>query len=198
MPSIPSQIFDRVWVPDWEINPETFEQVLELAVEIAREGREGRKVGTIFSIGDSEAVLEASRCLILDPLAGHSDEVRHVSDHNLRETIKELAQLDGAFVVSDDGVVISAARYFSTDAEGIDVPLGLGARHIAGASVSCKTRAVAVVVSQSSIVRIFDDGHLVTEILPELWMLQIHGMIVHEDSVEKISEGEFTVVRRTD
>lgn len=198
MPAIPSQIFDRIWVPDWEINPSTFEHVLKLAVEIAREGREGRKVGTIFAIGDSETVYETSRPIILDPLEGHPESVKHIDDPNLRETIKELAQLDGGFIVTDDGVVMSAARYFSSSAEGIDLPLGLGSRHIAGASVSRKTHAVSIVVSQSSVVRIFDDGHLVTEILPELWMLQVHGLLVREGPVEKATEGEITVVRPAD
>jgi diadenylate cyclase len=87
--------------------------VISLAVEIAREGREGRKIGTLFTVYDAEAVLERSRCLILDPLLGHPDHVKRVDDHDMRETVKELAQLDGAFVVDDKGVVVSACRYLS-------------------------------------------------------------------------------------
>ena len=89
----------------------------------------------------------------------------------MRETIKELAQLDGAFVVSDDGTVISACRYIDASSKGIALPLGFGSRHMAAASITRETDAVAVVVSESSIVRIFDDGELVSEIIPELWML---------------------------
>src|ERR1700719_2628421 len=77
------------------------EPTIELAVEIAREGREGRRIGTLFTFGDADAVLARSRPLILDPLAGHSEQSRRIRDPNLRGTIKELAQLDGAFVVSD-------------------------------------------------------------------------------------------------
>lgn len=198
MPAIPSQIFDRIWLPKWEINPETFEHVLKLAVEIAREGREGRKIGTIFTIGDSERVLECSRPIILDPLEGHPDAAKRIDGADMRETVKELAQLDGGFVVSDDGVVISAARYFNSSTKDVDVPIGLGARHIAGASISQQTDTVAIVVSQSAVVRIFDNGSLVGEILPELWMLQVHGLLVKDGSVEKATQGEITVVRRTD
>lgn len=43
--------------------------MIELAVEIAREGREGRRIGTLFTFGDADAVLRRSRPLILDPLA---------------------------------------------------------------------------------------------------------------------------------
>jgi diadenylate cyclase len=36
--------------------------------------------------------------------------------------------------------------------------------------------AVAVVVSESSVVRIFDDGQMVGEIVPELWLLRRYGV----------------------
>lgn len=153
------------------VNKQVLEQTITLAVEIAREGREGRKIGTLFVVGDSDAVLKSSRPLILDPLAGHPDEYKHINDPDLRETLKELAQLDGAFVVSDEGVVLSAARYIDTVSDNLNVPLGLGSRHMAAASVSNRTNAVSIAVSESSMVRMFDDGELVSEIVPEIWML---------------------------
>jgi DNA integrity scanning protein DisA with diadenylate cyclase activity len=143
--------------------------VLTLAVELAREGREGRRVGAIFVVGDAAAVMQRSKSLILDPLAGHDESARHIDNLNMRETIKELAQLDGAFVVRDDGVVISACRYLNASSQGIDLPLGLGSRHMAAASITRETGAVAVVVSESAVVRIFDEGQLVAEIMPDGW-----------------------------
>jgi DNA integrity scanning protein DisA with diadenylate cyclase activity/predicted DsbA family dithiol-disulfide isomerase len=157
------------------VNNRTLKKVVELAVEIAREGREGRKIGTLFAVGDHEAVLGCSRSLILDPLAGHPDEKKHVEDPDTRETLKELAQLDGAFVVSDGGVVVSAARYLDASSEDLEIPLGLGSRHMAAASISRHTGAVAVAVSESSTVRIFDDGGVVAEVVPEVWMLRGYG-----------------------
>ncbi len=61
--------------------PAVLEQTIQLAVEIAREGREGRKIGTMFIVGDEEHVLKESRPLILDPLQGHSLEVKSISSH---------------------------------------------------------------------------------------------------------------------
>lgn len=151
---------------------EVLNSLLELAIEIAREGREGRRNGTIFTLGDAEAVLAHSRPLILDPLAGHAPGATRVTDANLRGTIKELAQLDGAFVVADDGIVRAACRYLEASMEGIDVPLGLGSRHLAAASVSKRLGVVAVVVSESAVVRIFFGGELIAEIIPELWLLR--------------------------
>ncbi|MFW5920413.1 MAG: DNA integrity scanning protein DisA nucleotide-binding domain protein, partial [Polyangiales bacterium] len=191
-------VLEKVCSDERGVNPSTLEQVLMLAVQIAREGREGRKVGTLFVIGDTDAVLARSRTLILDPLAGHPEEARRLDDPNLRETIKELAQLDGGFVVSDEGVVVSGTRYFDASSEGVEMPLGLGTRHIAAASITNETKAVAVVVSESSVVRVFDDGRLVSEILPELWMLQVHGLLAGERDVEQSTEGDLTVVQRTD
>jgi len=179
------------------VSREVLEGVVALAVEIAREGREGRKIGTLFVVGDSGAVLRESRPLILDPLHGHPDESKRIEDPNVRETVKELAQLDGAFVVSDEGVVISAARYINAAHDSLDLPLGLGSRHVAAASITSKTGAVAVVVSESSMVRMFDDGTMVAEIVPELYLLDHYGPKVSGQTYLR-REGNLTVVGRED
>jgi diadenylate cyclase len=157
-------------------NKKNLEPTIELAVEIAREGREGRRIGTLFTFGDADAVMARSRPLILDPLAGHPKEARQIRDQNLRGTIKELAQLDGAFVVSDQGVVMSACRYLDAMASDVVLPYGMASRHLAGASISQVTDAVAIVVSESSMVRVFDDGKLVAEIIPELWLMDHYNV----------------------
>lgn len=177
------------------INRDTLEQVIILAVEIAREGREGRKVGTMFVVGDSVMVLERSRCLILDPLMVHPEEQKKISDHNLRETLKELSQLDGAFVITNEGVAQSACRYINASSEGIDLPLGLGSRHMAAASITHETGAVAVVVSETSVVRIFVNGEIVAEIIPELWLLRRFGLHL-EKPYSLRQDGEMTVASR--
>ena len=166
-----ANLFKEICSERREVNTRVLEQTVALTVEIAREGREGRKIETLFVVGDSDAVLRRSRPLILDPLQGHPDESKRIEDPDVRETLKELAQLDGAFVVSDEGVVLSAARYLDAVSDSLNVPLGLGSRHMAAASVSKQTSAVAIAVSESSMVRMFDDGELVSEIIPEVWML---------------------------
>jgi len=169
------------------------EPVIELAVEIAREGREGRRIGTLFTFGDADSVLKRSRPLILDPLAGHTEEERQVRDENLRGTIKELAQLDGAFVVSDQGIVVSACRYLDAMASDVVLPYGMASRHLAGASISQVTDTVAIVVSESSMVRVFDDGKLVAEIIPELWLMD-HYNVQMPKPYEEEHVGDLTVL----
>jgi DNA integrity scanning protein DisA with diadenylate cyclase activity len=177
------------------INHYTLESVILLAVDIAREGREGRKIGTMFVVSDHEQVMKLSRNMILDPLLGHPPENKHIDDPNVRETLKELAQLDGAFVVSDDGIVVSACRYIFAHFEGIKLPLGLGSRHIAGASITKATKAIAVVVSESSVVRVFDNGEMIGEILPELWLLKRYGLHIDEPYVLR-KKGDIAVVSK--
>jgi diadenylate cyclase len=166
-----TKVLEEICSRQREVNTRVLEETVSLAVEIAREGREGRKIGTLFVVGDSGEVIKRSKPLILDPLHGHPDESKQIENPDMRETIKELAQLDGAFLVSNAGVVLSAARYIDAASDNLDLPLGLGSRHMAGASISLHTNAVAVVVSESSMVRMFDDGELVSEIVPELWMI---------------------------
>jgi len=185
-------VFESILCQVADYDAEVLESLIELAVEIAREGREGRRIGTLFTLGDEQAVLKKSRSLILDPLNGHPESLRHVSNPNLRGTVKELAQLDGAFVVSREGIVLSACRYLDALASQVEMPLGLGSRHIAAANMSAATNAVGIVVSESSVVRLFCHGRLVGEIIPELWMIdrtaQLHG------PVKKETFGQLTVL----
>jgi len=185
-------MFESILCQVTEYDPTILESLIELAVEIAREGREGRRIGTLFTLGDEQAVLEKSRLLILDPLAGHPESARHISDPNLRGTLKELAQLDGAFVVSHDGLVLSACRYLDAIASDVDLPLGLGSRHIAAANMSAVTNAVGIVVSESAVVRLFCHGKLVGEIIPELWM--IDRTVRLRGPVRKETIGDLTVL----
>ena len=184
-------MFESILCEVTEYDPGVLESMIGLAVEIAREGREGRRVGTLFMLGDEDAVLARSRPLILDPLLGHPESSRHVTNLNLRGTLKELAQLDGGFVVSHDGIVLSACRYLDAAAALGDVPLGLGSRHIAAANMRAVTKALGIAVSESSVVRLFCRGRLVAEIIPEVWMMD-HAHL--RGTVKREQVGELTIL----
>jgi diadenylate cyclase len=168
---------------------QALEAIVQLAVELAREGREGRKIGTLFVIGDVKSVLARSRPLLLDPLHGHEPELLHVERADFRETVKELAQLDGAFLVGDDGTFVSAGRYIDVDLSSpANFHPGLGTRHAAAASVSRETRATAVAVSQSSVVRVFSAGEIRAEIIPELFLMSREGLFTPAPEVSQLPE----------
>ena len=143
----------------------TLKLVVDLAVEIGREGREGNSVGTLFVIGDTRNVLMQSKPAGFDPMRGYQRKERNLNDARTRDGIKEIAQLDGAFVISSDGTCEAACRYLDTLTATITLSKGLGARHWAGAAVSRMTNALAIVVSQSTgTVRIFQNGEVVLRI----------------------------------
>jgi len=148
---------------------DTLKLVVDLAVEIGREGREGKPVGTLIVVGDSRRVLARSRPAGFDPMRGYSRKERNLSDQRVREGIKEIAQMDGAIIVSADGVVEAACRYLDCSAADVTLSKGLGARHWAAAAISRATNAVAVTVSQSNgTVRLFQNGEVVLRIEPFL------------------------------
>ena len=136
-------------------------------------------------------MLATSRPLILDPLSGHPESSLHVTNPNLRGTIKELAQLDGGFVVSGEGVFRSACPYPRCCGRTSRPAAGTRQRHIAAANMSAVTSAVGIVVSESSLVRLFCHGQLVGEIIPEVWMLD-HAHLGGAAKREQV--GELTIL----
>lgn len=145
-----------------KVDARVLKAVVDLAIELSGEGiREPR--GTMFVIGDEREVLR--RCSQLSPNPVKDLEV-NVLDNKTKTLIIELAKLDGAFIISKDGRIVCAGAYIASNR--VDgVPLGLGTRHIAAASITRETEAIAVVVSNSGVVRIFSDGEMVLEVKPK-------------------------------
>ncbi|MDD4091178.1 MAG: diadenylate cyclase [Smithellaceae bacterium] len=143
------------------VQPEVFNAALNIACELAAQGRETRKVGTIFVLGDDEKVMQFSRQMIINPFKGYPEEQRNILNPELEETIKELSAIDGAFVIKTNGAIVTAGRHLSAALDSKDFPSGLGSRHIAAAGITNVTKAVAMVISQSSgNVSIFKSGKL--------------------------------------
>jgi DNA integrity scanning protein DisA with diadenylate cyclase activity len=152
---------------DTQVPLETLRAVVDLAMAIGREGREGHPVGTLFVVGDTRKVLSMSRPMNFNPFRGYSQAERDVRDRAVREQIKDIAQLEGAIVIRRDGVAVAACVRIEAPDKGITLSKGLGTRHAAAAAVSKCTKAVAVAVSQSSgSVRIFQNGMVVLHIEP--------------------------------
>ena len=143
-----------------------FARLLDIALRFGKEGREGKPIGTTFVLGDPDAMERFSRPLIMNPLKGHGKKVRNIQNAEFLETLRELASLDGAFIVGEGGVVESAGVYLDAPlTKSVTVPKGLGARHTAAAAVSAKADAVAIVVSESSgTISVFSQGSAILEI----------------------------------
>jgi diadenylate cyclase len=105
------------------------------------------------------------RQLILNPLKGHPQAARSLHNPDFLETLRELAAVDGAFVVNRRGVVDSAGTYLNAPIGPGRLSPGLGARHAAALATTTVTDATAVVVSASSgTVSVYDGGETVFEL----------------------------------
>ena len=183
------ELFSLAGAPDLadDVAPEVFERILTLATQLAVEGREGRPVGTLFVLGDSERVLSQSRRLVLNPFHGYAETERNLLDPNLEETIKEFSAVDGAFVVRGDGVVLTAGTLLLPLTSRTPLSSGLGARHAAAAGITNSTGAVAVCVSESTgTVSVFSGGQMVTDIRRHPW----RGVSEQNVAKELSSSGE--------
>ncbi len=150
-----------------DIKPPVLESTFKIAYEISREGREGKPIGTSFVIGDSKNVLARSRQLVPNPLGGVQPSEKMITDPEFNGTIKEFAQNDGAFVISDDGVVEAACRQLTADATNVNIPRGHGTRHSSMAAMTMATKSVGIVVSQSGgKITIIKDGGFVKSFSP--------------------------------
>jgi diadenylate cyclase len=162
----------RILGPD--IPVDVLRHVVELATEVGREGREGQPIGTIIVVGDTRRVLKMSRFQNFNPFRGYTKAERDVKDRSVREQIKEIAKLDGAILIGRDGIAEAACLYLDVPSIGAEVAKGFGSRHMAAASISRHTKAIAFCVSQSSgTLRIFQDGvmklHIEPLARPHVW-----------------------------
>lgn len=168
-----------------KVKPEVLESVLNIALELSGEGREGRTVGTTFVIGDNEKVTGLSRPLIMNPFKGYPEEARNILDEAMHETIKEFSLLDGAFLIREDGVVTAAGVHLDAALKEEGLMPGLGCRHMAAAGITDLTEAAAVTISGSTgIVRIFSKGKVLLEL--ERPSLQMNGDVRLDKSPPKM------------
>lgn len=157
------------------IPQDVIKAAVELASEVGREGREGQPIGTVLVVGDTRRVHELSKLLNFNPFRGYTKAERDIRDRRVREQIKEIAKLDGAILISRDGVAEAACVYLDVPTNGIAVSKGFGSRHLAAAAVSRQTKAIAFCVSQSSgTVRVFQNGEMKLHIeplaRPHIWL----------------------------
>jgi PAS domain S-box-containing protein len=152
-------------VSDTDIREDVFDAVFHICTEISIEGREGKAVGTTFLVGDADNVMSKSRQIMLNSFEGHPPEMRVVTNPDLKENIKEFAQLDGAFVVTGDGCITASGRYITVDTSGVTLPKGMGTRHNSVAAMTSVTKSVGIVVSQSGGgITLFKNGQILKKI----------------------------------
>jgi DNA integrity scanning protein DisA with diadenylate cyclase activity len=161
------ELFQSVGQPKLieHIRRPVFERVLRLALELAHEGREGKPIGTLFVIGDHRDVQKYSLTGRINPFKGYTEKQRNILDDSMRDTVKEIAKLDGAFIIKGNGVIVAACSTLRPAVAGDSLPQGLGSRHAAAAAITAVTKSIAITLSESTgDVRIWRRGAMITEI----------------------------------
>ena len=133
-----------------DVKPEVLERVIAVAMELAVEGREGRPVGCLFVVGDTEKVEDFTKPLVLNPFYGYKEEDRNIltrswtrrSRSSRRSTVRSSSAATGWS--SRPGSLIQATDNDSR------CPSGLGSRHAAAAAISVAANCIAIVVSSST------------------------------------------------
>src|SRR3989338_467100 len=150
-----------------KISSDVLEAILGIALEIVSEGREGRRIGTAFIVGDAGELSKHARQLIINPFQNYPAELRQITDPDLKETIKGFAQLDGAFFIDQNGTVLSAGTHINLDMSAVQIDGldGFGTRHRYSSAITKLADSIAVVVSESGgTVRVFKDGRIVMKL----------------------------------
>ena len=88
-----------------------FGRLIDIALRLASEGREGKAIGSAFVLGELEELRPHLRQLILNPCEGHSRRLRNIHSDEFLESLREFSALDGAFIVDMKGVVEFAGTY---------------------------------------------------------------------------------------
>ncbi|NQT18145.1 MAG: DNA integrity scanning protein DisA nucleotide-binding domain protein [Planctomycetes bacterium] len=123
---------------------------IDIALELGAYGIEGRPVGTMFVVGDTASVLKLSRQGTFNPFRGYSEKQKNILNPDLRESVKAFAQIDGAYIIREDGTINAAGRLLLMPKGTAPILKGMGARHNAAAFMTRETSAVAIVVSQTT------------------------------------------------
>lgn len=161
------ELFQSVGQPKLteHIKRAVFEKVLTMTMELAHEGREGKPVGALFVLGDQRDVQKYCLEGRINPFKGYTEKERNILDDSMRDVVKEIAKLDGAFILKGNGVIISGGTTLRPAMGSTQVPQGLGSRHSAAAAITAITKSIAVTLSESTgAVRIWRRGEMITEI----------------------------------
>lgn len=148
------------------IQPRTVLSVLNLALEMGSD-RTGRTGGTMFIMGNHQELSRHCEPFLFEPFHSYPRSQRSILDSQLRSTIIKFARLDGAFIISGNGVVEQLVRKVNPPKVSPLIDPGLGSRHATACSITLVRGTVAVTVSESAgNVSLFGNGALTYRFTP--------------------------------
>lgn len=138
------------------IQKSVLDGIIDIAKEIRSEGIEGRRIGTSFVIGDSDNVILHSKETVLNPFRGYN---KNITDSETKNNIKAFSQLDGSFIISNDGIVKNVGILTSADIRCVSLDYGFS-RHYSIASITNETKSIGVVLSQNGAISVYKRGKI--------------------------------------
>ncbi|MGA1819834.1 MAG: DNA integrity scanning protein DisA nucleotide-binding domain protein [Thermoplasmatota archaeon] len=142
------------------------ERTLEILIGLSLKGYEGKPVGAIFLIGDIEGLRRHTSQMIINPFRGWRDI--NIMDDKQRATFESFCQLDGAFILDHRGYAHYAGRMIHVNGENdceANAPVersidrtGTGTRARASRYITERTKTVAVSLSHSGEITLFERG----------------------------------------
>ncbi len=131
------------------------EGVYNFILEIAKNLAEQKK-GTLFIVAPKNKFKNTHDCLYPQLISGHS-----IFDKGAKELIQKLAELDGAFLIADNGELITYGARIKRS-----IPLkGYGTKHAAACGITSEIKdSTAILVSEeTNWIKIFKSGQIVVE-----------------------------------
>lgn len=131
------------------------EKVYNFILEIAKNLAEQKK-GALFVVAPKEKFRNTHDCLYPQLISNHS-----ILDKGAKELVQKLAELDGAFLISDAGELIAYGARIKRS-----IPLkGYGTKHAAATGITSEIKnSTAILVSEeTNWIKIFKSGQIVVE-----------------------------------
>ncbi len=154
------------------------EKVYNFLLEISKDLTK-KKLGALFVIGPKHSFKD-----LYEPLYPQVVENHSIFEKGSKELILKLAELDGAFLVIDDGILVAfGARILKSRA----LP-GYGTKHAAavGITSNIKNSSAILVSEESHMIKIFKNGKIILEMdsskTPPSIMHQVVGFVTDNDT----------------
>ncbi|MGA1872413.1 MAG: DNA integrity scanning protein DisA nucleotide-binding domain protein [Thermoplasmatota archaeon] len=141
-------------------------RTLDILIALSLKGYEGKPVGAIFLVGDIDGIRRHTSQMIINPFKGWRDV--NILDEKQRPTFEAFCQLDGAFILDHRGFAHYAGRMIHVKGD-MDCDMdgggrqtidrtGTGTRSRAARYITERTKTVAVSLSHSGEISMFERG----------------------------------------
>lgn len=165
---------------------DVYDEVLDIAKDIAN-----KKQGSLFIIGPKENFKGKYELLFPQIVSEHS-----IAERGMHEILVRLAELDGAFFISDEGELFAIGARIK---KSVSMP-GFGTRHAAASGITTEVQESTAILISDKIgwIRVFQKGKIVLETdsskTPPTIMHKVITFLTDKDTAIITAAGASTVI----